>query len=62
MELRNALLQRDFTLVTRWWSFKLRLPTLLALVEFHFERWQRVTEISFTVVTRCLDKKIENNF
>ena len=31
---RNALLQRDDALVTRWWSLKLKLPTLLALVEF----------------------------
>ena len=36
MELRNALLQRDSTLVTRWWSFKLKLPMLLALVKFYF--------------------------
>ena len=34
LELRNALVQRDSALVTRWWSFKLKLTTLLALVEF----------------------------
>ena len=33
---RNALLQRDDALVTRWWSSELKLPTLLALVEFYF--------------------------
>ncbi len=36
MALRNALLQRDSALVTRWWSLKLKPPTLLALVEFYF--------------------------
>ena len=49
---RNALLQRDDALVTCWLSLKLRLPKLLALVEFHFDggiasrnllsRWGRV--------------------
>ena len=33
---RNALLQRDDALVTRWWSSKLKLQTLLVLAEFHF--------------------------
>ena len=38
MELHNALQQRDDALVTRWWSLKLKLSTLLALMEFHLDR------------------------
>ena len=37
MEPHNAFEQRDDALVTRWWSFKLKPPTLLALMEFHLD-------------------------
>ena len=43
-EATQRVVARDFTLVTRWWSFKLRMPTLLALVEFYFYGGNNVTE------------------
>ena len=49
MAQRNGLLQRDNALVTRWWSLKLRLPTLLALVEFYFG----VSNASRSFFSRC---------
>ena len=51
---RNALLQRDDALVTRWWSIKLKLPTLLALVEFYFGVGNASRSFFFTVLTRWL--------
>ena len=51
MELRNMLLQRDSTLATRWFGFKLRLPMLLALVELYFDGGN-ASQIFFTMGTR----------